>query len=322
MEVDWLANSRIDREKWDAFVEGSPEGSIYAKSTFLDVVHPAWQGLICRNDEGWLAIWPLFPNKKWGIKTQLQPPFSQQAGIMFKPNSGASVFKAYQFKNEVVEAFLTHLPGFHLFDLNFSSNFDYPLSFYWQGFDLMPRYTYVIRFSEHMPGYNQIRENHQRNIKKAQNHNLVIDENLPVDDLTHLADENLVESKGVLRGKQVTLLGHLASQLMDQELAYLRAVKDQAGNLLAIGLFGQSNKTTYYLMGVGSEKGKGIGAVHFLLWESIHEAKQYRSNFDFEGSMIPSIEHFFRGFGAQPVPYLRIRKNQLPLPTLWKTFGY
>jgi hypothetical protein len=43
--------------------------------------------------------------------------------------------------------------------------------------------------------------------------------------------------------------------------------------------------------------------------------------FDFEGSMLPQIEIFFRGFGGQLVPYYnRINKAKLPLEILLKFY--
>lgn len=42
--------------------------------------------------------------------------------------------------------------------------------------------------------------------------------------------------------------------------------------------------------------------------------------FDFERSMIPQIERYFRGFGGQLTPYYRINKAKLPFEILLKFF--
>jgi hypothetical protein len=42
------------------------------------------------------------------------------------------------------------------------------------------------------------------------------------------------------------------------------------------------------------------------LWEAVIFASSVVRRFDLEGSMLPGIEHVFRGFGARQVPYFSI----------------
>ena len=46
-----------------------------------------------------------------------------------------------------------------------------------------------------------------------------------------------------------------------------------------------------------------------LLWEAIQFSSDVTRKFNFEGSMIKSIEKFFRAFGGRQVPYLEITKT-------------
>jgi hypothetical protein len=60
------------------------------------------------------------------------------------------------------------------------------------------------------------------------------------------------------------------------------------------------------------------GAFSLLMWHAIQFASQVTTRFDFEGSMIESIERFFRSFGARQVPYLHVQKiNSVVLRTLF-----
>jgi hypothetical protein len=40
--------------------------------------------------------------------------------------------------------------------------------------------------------------------------------------------------------------------------------------------------------------------------------------FDFEGSMMPEVESYFRSFGPRMVPYYTINKGRLPLELVLK----
>lgn len=51
----------------------------------------------------------------------------------------------------------------------------------------------------------------------------------------------------------------------------------------------------------------------FLTWEAIKFSSGVTKTFDFEGSMIESVERFFRAFGAKQKPYFQVSKiNSLP----------
>nr|HPR68216.1 methicillin resistance protein [Kiritimatiellia bacterium] len=55
------------------------------------------------------------------------------------------------------------------------------------------------------------------------------------------------------------------------------------------------------------------------VWEAIRHAKEAGlETFDFEGSVIPPIERFFRGFGGRLTPYYTVNKGWRPLETAMK----
>ena len=64
----------------------------------------------------------------------------------------------------------------------------------------------------------------------------------------------------------------------------------------------------YYILGGGNPKLRNSGAHSFALWEAINFSSSVAKRFDFEGSMQPSIERFFRNFGGEQVPFFPIRK--------------
>ena len=75
----------------------------------------------------------------------------------------------------------------------------------------------------------------------------------------------------------------------------------------------------YYLQGGNHPDLRNSGAASLVMWEAIQFASTVTQQFNFAGSMIPSIERFFRGFGATQVPYFSIYKNNLFFK-LWQTF--
>src|SRR5260370_7073664 len=72
------------------------------------------------------------------------------------------------------------------------------------------------------------------------------------------------------------------------------------------------DRSAYYLMGAADPELRNSGATSLLLWEAIQFAATVTRSFDFEGSMIESIERFFRAFGAKQKPYFHISR-MIPL---------
>jgi hypothetical protein len=63
-------------------------------------------------------------------------------------------------------------------------------------------------------------------------------------------------------------------------------------------------------LGAVREEAKQSNLSPLLLWEGIQLASNYKCHtFDFEGSMIPGVERFFRSFGGEPVVYNNISKK-------------
>ena len=67
--------------------------------------------------------------------------------------------------------------------------------------------------------------------------------------------------------------------------------------------------SAYYLLGGSNPDLRNSGAMSLCMWEAIKFASTITKKFDFEGSMIESIEHFFRAFGAVQKPYFHITKT-------------
>jgi hypothetical protein len=80
-------------------------------------------------------------------------------------------------------------------------------------------------------------------------------------------------------------------------------------------------RTAYYLLGGYNSEKKHHGAGALSMFEAIqHAQKLGLQAFDFEGSMIPAIERYFRGFGGKLTPYFSVNKAWLPVEIVLKFF--
>jgi hypothetical protein len=83
-------------------------------------------------------------------------------------------------------------------------------------------------------------------------------------------------------------------------------------DILAISLLMKDKFRMYNLISCTTQKGRNVLAGHFLYDSLIKKYSQTGLIFDFEGSDIPGIKHFYKSFGAIEQPYSTIHFNRLP----------
>ena len=88
---------------------------------------------------------------------------------------------------------------------------------------------------------------------------------------------------------------------------------DTEGEIIAANFLVFDEKSVYYLMGGIEPKKKDLGGMDMVQYESIKFALESGKSFDFEGSMIESIEKYFRSFGAIQKPYFQVYKTNSKL---------
>jgi lipid II:glycine glycyltransferase (peptidoglycan interpeptide bridge formation enzyme) len=88
---------------------------------------------------------------------------------------------------------------------------------------------------------------------------------------------------------------------------------DRNGRLHAAAFVVWQESSAYYLAGGADPALRDSGAHSLVLWEAIQAMAAHTSLFDFEGSMLPGVERFFREFGAFQTPYYTITKGKLCL---------
>ena len=80
----------------------------------------------------------------------------------------------------------------------------------------------------------------------------------------------------------------------------------EGAHLMAAAAFAFSEQRGIFLLSVSSEAGKEHRAMFMVVDRFIRIYAGKLAKLDFEGSNIPSIARFFRGFGARPQVYQRI----------------
>ena len=256
---------------------------------------------------------PIHPKKKWGIAYAIQPVFAQYWGICFRPFE-SKISKVFESKKEIIQNILEKIPAnLRLFEYQFSPAFDYPTPLIWKGFTINPRFTLQINLEPDLEEvWSHFSDGAKRDVRKAEKAGIEIRE---IHDL-----EPVINLFLKTRGDRVKSVKAIEYKRLNAVFRRFHA----SGESFSLGAFTAENQfvagilffrfrdmVIYYFGGTEKEF-RNSGAMSAIIWTAIQQNHGKAKCFDFDGSMIESIERFYRSFGSVPVPYLQVRKARVP----------
>lgn len=287
---------------------------LFSRDWWLDAAcgENQWDVLLIEEKERILATLPLYiPHK--GIVSM--PPYTQSMGPWFAPESKDAKYTSTLGKRQALcKIFTEALKTYPHFLQNFNYRITDWLPFYWEGYKQTTRYTYLLyNIKVEKALWENMSPNIRRNITKAkEKYRITIRKGISIDDFLRIQSLTF-KRQHLSTPKQQGTLKNLITVCQKRNQGDIWGAYDEKGQLHAVAFIAWQDSCAYYLAGGGDPELRASGAHSLLLWECIRYVTQYTDSFDFEGSMIPGVERFFREFGAIQLPYFTITKGNLSL---------
>lgn len=241
-------------------------GQPYGLSWWLDVVSPGWEALV---KDDYVAVMPLPVKHRYGLTYLVQPRFTQQIGL---------------FGQEDTAEFLSKIPY-----LSYDFNLNFRNCYHASNFRI---HTNYIINNVSQPDTNTL-----RNIRKADR--CVTYRQVSPDDFISLwASENRW-----LGDVSLELLKRLVAECSKRCMAMLIGAFSEGKMVSAIFAI-LTNERIILLAPVSSHIGKQTSAMFGIISHIIKNNQD--KIIDCEGSMLPGVARFYRGFGAVEQNYRRI----------------
>jgi len=298
-----------NHEVYKVFCEKEKELPLFLSYAWLNTVAPeSWDVVIEEKGGEIIAAFPYVLQHRLGFKLMELPALTSYGGIWIKYPEGQKYTTRLSYEKEIFTALLDKLPRFDFFAQKFYPGFTNWLPFFWKGYKETTAYTYIIEdLSNTKAIFLDFKENIRREIRKA-GKTITITSSSDAIDILY----DLYNYKGAATKMKLSITKDYMNTIFQfcvhNNCGELLVAKDEKGKTHAAALFVRDKKTTYYLFGVADPIFKNSGAMSLLIWEAIQRASTKSKQFNFDGSMVEGIERFFRGFGAQQVPYFILKK--------------
>jgi GNAT acetyltransferase-like protein len=281
--------------------------SVFEQPWWLDCVAAgAWSEAIVRRGEEVVARLPYAHRRRLGLSMIIQPTFTQTLGPWFAPMEGKYA-RRLETEKKLLGELIEMLPPFDIFRMCFAPSLTNWLPFYWAGFQTTVCYTYRIEDLTDLDRVQaEFQEHVRRGIRKAQR-TVEVDHDFPLDELLRL-DSDTYARQGLKLPHSYDVLRRLDAACAQRGTRRILGAVDADGRTHAALYVAWDERTLYALMSGRDPEFQAFGANTLLYWEAIRLAAGVSRVFDFEGSMVEPIEHYFRGFGGRQVPYFCVSK--------------
>lgn len=278
-----------------------------ASSPYADADYLCAIGENCKlifDDEMELGL-VAFIGKKIGFSYAYQPPFVQQ--FQFLGRNASSLEKCKEFLDKFSSQF-------HLTEISID-NTSLQLDSTWE---TQERRNAILSLSEPYEAiFKRYSNNHKRALTKVSS-DIEITECQKEEEFFYGIDMFVREARNkfkLQKGYSQILKRLVSTQVLRQKIKIYQAKKQE--DLLAILIVFENKGVMVNLLSYATPIGRATNSLFALIDFAIKQKSNSCTAFDFEGSDNEGIFRFYKGFGAQNIPYLHVRNNSLPPIIRW-----
>jgi len=287
---------------------------IFSKDWWLDAVcgPENWDVTIVKSGSRIDASLPYYLVRQLGCKVITMPHLTQTMGVWTRYPKSQKYVSQLSLEKKVMTELIDNLPRFDYFQQNFHNSVTNWLPFYWKGFRQTTNYTYII---EDLGDLDRVFQNFKSNIRgkirKAEKR-IEVTKDSTIEDFYRL-NQMTFERQNLRPSYSLEFVQRIDQALKKHKAREIFFAVDAEGRQHSALYLIWDEQSSYVHM-VGEDYNlRSSGAGILLVWEAIKFTSDTLglNRFDFEGSMIESIEEVRRSFGARQTPYFTIMKANL-----------
>lgn len=313
MKADRLRlNETTDYAAWDAWVELSPQGTVFSKVGFLRSLGAPFRLFVVDDGAATVALVPLIED---AVGNAVRFPFTPYQGVLLIPSRQAQqrqrIVDEFRITEFVVGALTQR---YRSLAMALSWNFNDLRAFLWHNHDVagaprivsQPRYTAVLDLAAVDPaGYaSELRACRRQEIRKASGY--VVEEASGLDEFLMLYAQTFARQDIPLASDRLELVRKICESALAGGYGRLTGCRTPEG-IAAMTLFLHDSKRAYYLFAANNPSLRHTGASTRLMFENILDAKRRGlRELDFVGVNSPARGDFKLSFNPELKLYFEL----------------
>ena len=295
MQYTILDRNEVDEKRWDETVKQTPYAPPYALHWYLDAAtNTSWKGIIAGDYE---LVMPLPFKQRPGLKQVYQPPLCQQLGIYGKHTHRADI-----------EGFLNTIPKkYQPATIPVNAKIE-PRDT--KGWTKSSKDNYVLHLGQ---PYSKLRSQYSQGMRSHINKNKEKLEVHPLDDFNELQTHftHLVGHRIGLPKKQLQTSQRILKEALERQHGFMISVHGPDGEWAAQLYFLRMRQRIIKIRAIANKIGRKYCANHVGIDHIIQKYSNQDMILDFEGSSIPGVAAFFKGFGPTLEPFYLYEREGL-----------
>lgn len=298
------------RRRYRSWSAGRAALPLFYRDWWLDAVcgTQGWAAAMVNQGDSVAGVLPFHYRRRFGLPAILPPPLTPFLGPWLVYPEGMNRPNRYAFENRILAGLADELPDVVFYIQKWHYRTDNWLPFYWRGFQQRTHYSYVIEplgSSERI--WSAFRGSVRTDIRKAEGSCVVS------------AGEDTAPLYGLLQQvfsrqrRSVPFSSFWLSRLYRRIQAHgsgrIYYARDENQQRITAGVLVVWDRASAYLLLTGRDAAEEGGAVSLLIWKALQSLPETVRRFDFEGSMLPGVESYFRSFGGERKPYFRVHNR-------------
>jgi len=304
------------KERYIILTELQQQLPLFFQPWWLSAVCGNWDIAIWEEGNAVKAVFPYQIEKKICINLARNPLLTPYLGPFFLEEK-ETMAAQLDFEEKALTELWKQIPGFDYFQFETVPEFkNFPL-IHGQGFSNTAKLTYFIDLEQTKEQlFSKIHARRRNYIRKTEKELTVEIEKEPNIDLLYGWHKHAFSQKKQHYPYSVSFLKKIITIAETHNSSLFLTAKDKSGNPVAMLWTPFDNGKFYHLLGAYDYSKKNNGAMDLLVWTALKKAKELgKKTYDFEGSMDPGIESFFRKFGGERKQYFSFKKNK---SMIWK----
>ena len=315
--------------EWDAFVEASPHGTVYALSAFLDHLDKPAQLFYCLD----------FGNRKAAVVLQVDDNGETPAGdsqmiysgvmcagahVKRNPSDAFGILEYFRATEFVVTELAKRYPAFAM---QLAPSFVDIRPFLWYNYGTAgPRFAVDVRYTSYLDisdcaaedsrAFEQMRRDRRRDVRNAQRHGITtieeFDPELCVELHRRTMQRQQLDISAAAASEMVALMRALHAQ--DRGRMFVSRTAD--GTPASALFFGLDSKRAYAMFGGSDPAARSLPTFVAVLWDGCRALSNAGvRELDLEGVNSPRRGWFKLSFGGSILPYYAVSLDQRGAPS-------